>query len=151
MDFKDILERWENSIEGEKAAGNGRFSRIIEEKEKDYDSLYEHKGRSGTYKTGRSSLGSLKRKADDDVLDLHGHTSSEAISLIEEFLAKSVASGFQKVRIVHGRGLHSEGGHSVLKTVVLNELKKSKYVRAYGNSPPEMGGSGATWVVLQRG
>jgi DNA-nicking Smr family endonuclease len=151
MDFKDILEKWESSKEGEKAAGNGRFSRIIKEKESNYETLYENSSRKGTYSTGRASLGALKRKVDEDVLDLHGHTSAESITLVENFLTMSVANGFQKVRIVHGRGLHSEGGQGVLKRVVLQELRKSKYVRAYGNSPPELGGSGATWVVLQRG
>ena len=152
MDFKEILEQWETSTEGKKAAGDSRFSHIIKEKEAHYDSLYT-KGdvKKGTYKTGKASLGSLKRKADEDVLDLHGYTSTEANELLEEFLRKSVSAGLQKVRIVHGRGLHSQDGIGVLKKVVIGQLKKSKYVRAYGNAPPEMGGSGATWVVLQRG
>jgi DNA-nicking Smr family endonuclease len=55
------------------------------------------------------------------------------------------------VRIVHGRGLHSRDGVGVLKKLVIDELKKSKYVRGYGNAPPEQGGSGATYIILQRG
>ncbi len=149
MDFKDILDMWESSLEGKKAAGDSRFSSFIEEKEASYESLYQKNGKR--YRTGRSSLGALKKKKDEAVLDLHGHTVEESTLLIEQFLEQCVEQRMLKVRIVHGRGLHSKDGVGVLKELVLGELKKSKYVRAYGAAPPNQGGSGATYVILQRG
>lgn len=149
MDFKDILDIWESSPDGKKAAGDSRFSSFIEEKEASYDKLYQTNKRG--YRTGKSALGALKKKKDEAVLDLHGHTIEESTLLIEQFLLQCVNQRLLKVRIVHGRGLHSKDGVGVLKQLVLDELKKSKYVRAYGAAPPNQGGSGATYVILQRG
>ncbi len=149
MDFKDILDIWESSSEGKEAVGDSRLSRHIEEKEAFYDTLYETKPKG--YRTGRASLGVLKRKKDEAVLDLHGYTIEESKLLIQQFLYACIEDELHKVRIVHGRGLHSKDGVGVLKHLVLEELKKSRYVRGYGNAPPEQGGSGATYVILQRG
>ncbi len=147
MDFKDILEKWDSSIEGKKAADGSRFSHIIEEKEGSYEQLYQKKKRG--IRTGKSTLGFLKKLDDDAVLDLHGHTIEESKLLIAQFLISCVDSGFKKVRIIHGRGIHSQDGQGVLKSVVVDELQKSKNVRLYGNAPPDQGGSGATYVILQ--
>ena len=149
MDFKDILEIWESSSEGKETATDSRLSHIIQEKEASYESLYETKTKG--YRTGKASLGALKKKKDEAVLDLHGHTIEESKLLIEQFLSQCVGRQLHKVRIVHGRGLHSRDGVGVLKKLVIDELKKSKYVRGYGNAPPEQGGSGATYIILQRG
>jgi DNA-nicking Smr family endonuclease len=35
--------------------------------------------------------------------------------------------------------------------VVQDVLKQSPLVRSYGNPPPAEGGTGAVWVILQRG
>ncbi len=143
MDFQDILEQWEKSPEGRKAADKSRFS----SSQRDRISSQKRDG----YKTGKASLGNLKRKEDEDTLDLHGFTREESLAQIRGFLARCVAQGMKKVSIIHGRGLHSEGGQGVLKQVVLRELKASAYVRWYGDAPPDQGGSGATVVILQRG
>ncbi len=142
MDFKDILEQWEKSPEGRKAADKSRFSSSQRERN---SSL-----RKG-YTTGKASLGYLKKKEDDDTLDLHGYTREESLPRIRSFLSACVEQNMKKVSIVHGRGLHSEGGQGVLKEVVLNELRSSRYVRWYGDAPRDQGGSGATIVILQRG
>ena len=150
MDFKDILEQWESTPEGRKAATEGRFSRMLREKEEnliDTEKLKVHNG----YKTGKASLGVLKSMRPQAELDLHGVTGNEARLMVEQFLSDSVAKRLQKVRIVHGRGLHSREGQAVLPELVAEMVKKSPLVRAYGNPPPAEGGSGAIWVILQRG
>lgn len=149
MDFKEILERWEASSGEGKAAGNSRLSRMIKEKDA---GLHESETRtSNGYRTGRASLGRLKAMRPEAELDLHGVTGSEARSLVEAFLRAAVDKRMMKVRIVHGRGLHSSDGKAVLKEVVREVLERSPLVRAHGNPPPAEGGSGAVWVILQRG
>ncbi|MDD2296233.1 MAG: Smr/MutS family protein [Sphaerochaetaceae bacterium] len=150
MDFKDILEQWESSSEGQKAAGNGRFSHILQEKEEGLHQPKAHKDRGG-YRTGKASMGRLKSMRPQAELDLHGFTGEESRLMVHDFLKESVTKRLQKVRIVHGRGLHSVDGKAVIRDVVVEELQNSPYVRAYGNPPPVEGGSGAVWVILQRG
>lgn len=150
MDFKDILEQWESSPEGKTAAGKDRFSRLIEEKDDGLRQL-DHPEKRGVYRTGKASLGVVKSMRPQAELDLHGVTAAEAISMVESFLRDSVRDNLVKVRIVHGRGLHSPEGKAVLKEVVVDVLESSPYVRSFGNPPPAEGGSGAVWVVLQRG
>lgn len=142
MDFKEILERWEQSPEGRKAAESSRFSTS----RRDRDSLPVTRG----YTTGKASMGHLKKKPDDDTLDLHGCTREESRVRVRVFLRECIDAGMKKVSIIHGRGLHSEGGQGKLKQVVRSELKASKHVLWYGNAPPDQGGSGSTVVILQR-
>lgn len=149
MDFKDILEQWESSSEGRKAAGNSRFSHILREKEAGEQA--DKDGKERGYRTGKASLGRLKGMRVQAELDLHGVTGAEARTLVEEFLRESVGERLLKVRIVHGRGLHSSDGKAVLRDVVENVLRASPLVRAFGNPPPAEGGTGAVWVILQRG
>ena len=150
MDFKDIFEQWESSCEGKKAAENGRFSRILKEKEAGLHREEGHKPRGG-YRTGRASVGRLKTMRPQAKIDLHGFTGEEARLMVADFLQASVNRCLQKVQIVHGRGLHSPDGKAIVKDAVLEVLQNSPYVRLYGNSPPAEGGSGAVWVILQRG
>ena len=146
MDFKEIFEQWEKT----KAAKKSRFSHVIAEKEAGLHRENETPQYSG-YLTGRSSLGKLKGMRSQAKLDLHGYTSEEARQIITQFLEDSVAQSLQKVTIVHGRGLHSVDGKGVIKDVVKDVLDNSPLVREYGNPQPVEGGSGAVWVILQRG
>ena len=151
MDFKDILEQWESTPEGSEAARKSRLSRMIQEREEGVRSSSNLRAKSGGYRTGRASLGALKNRRAQSELDLHGVSGNEARQLVREFLSESVSRRLEKVRIVHGRGLHSPEGRAVLRTVVEEELKASPLVRAYGTPPPAEGGTGAVWVILQRG
>lgn len=143
MDFEDILAQWESTPEGKRAAKDSRLSRMQQESGKT--------NRSHGYRTGKASLGVLKSMRPQAELDLHGVTGNEARELVSLFLKQSVKQQLQKVRIVHGRGLHSPDGKAVLRDVVQDVLKQSPLVRSYGNPPPAEGGTGAVWVILQRG
>ncbi len=144
MDFKDILERWEQSPEGRKAAESSRFSTSAR------DGRGDRAGSARVYATSKAALGILRKRPDEDTLDLHGCTREESRIRVEVFLRECVDAGMKKVSIIHGRGLHSEGGQGILKQVVREELKSSKHVRWYGNAPPDQGGSGSTVVILHR-
>ena len=162
MNFKDILSEWEEqdrkSTRKEKEAQSS-----MNKTNKDYgtismDSLLE------LYPPDRK-MGERKEKPDriithtrkkqinrmepQDTLDLHGWSGSEALKELDFFLKKSKRRGLKKVLIVHGKGIHSPGGESVLRPLVKDYLEKSSLVRAFGRAPGQSGGSGATWIVLR--
>ncbi|MFA5570868.1 MAG: Smr/MutS family protein [Sphaerochaetaceae bacterium] len=142
MDFETILEKWESSKEGKKVAK----SHLLH-KERDHRTSQPNRG----YLTGNASLKRLRRMECEAELDLHGYTQHEAEQKIIEFLSESVSQQLRKVRIIHGRGLHSPEGVSLLKDVAHRVLSQSRYVREYTQAPSRKGGSGATWVILQKG
>jgi len=88
-----------------------------------------------------------KRPAEDEI-DLHGHLREEAVLLLRNFLSQSRQTGYRKLRVIHGKGLHSEEGKAVLKEAVRQVLTKNPHVAAWGEAPRKEGGSGAVWVWL---
>ena len=60
-------------------------------------------------------------------LDLHGKKGEEAGRIIRLFLLESARQNLRKVRIITGKGLHSEEGQSVLKAVTETRIKELKY------------------------
>ena len=91
----------------------------------------------------------LRAMAPQRSLDLHGKTAAEARALVHGFLRQAHSDGLEKVLIVHGKGLHSEGGDSVLKRTVQDVLRESRLAGETGVPPRELGGSGGTWVILR--
>jgi len=77
-------------------------------------------------------------------LDLHARTVDEAIPLVEEFLHDAYARGWQRVRIVHGKG------SGTLRLEVDRYLSRSSLVARHGPADRFHGGSGATEVELSR-
>lgn len=85
-------------------------------------------------------------------IDLHGMTRAEALRVLEAKLDRAIETGIRVVRVVHGRGLHSEAG-PVLRGAVRRWLETGRIapeVAAYRDAPPELGGRGATLVALRR-
>jgi DNA-nicking Smr family endonuclease len=78
-------------------------------------------------------------------LDLHGMNSWEAEEAIEDFLDQASASGYKKVQIIPGKGLHSAGG-AVLPEVV-REILSARNLR-FSRAKINDGGSGAVDVFL---
>ena len=73
--------------------------------------------------------------------------------LVERFIAESHARGLRCLRIVHGRGLNSPGGVSVLKSSLPRWLARGqarRIVLAYTSALPNDGGTGASYVLLRR-
>jgi DNA-nicking Smr family endonuclease len=62
-----------------------------------------------------------------------------------------VHAGLGCVRIVHGKGLHSESGVPVLKNLVDRVLRQRADVLAFHSAPPAQGGHGAVLVLLAAG
>jgi DNA-nicking Smr family endonuclease len=86
----------------------------------------------------------------EDTLDLHGATVEHGLAELRKFLLEARRIGRRCVLIVHGRGLHSDGG-APLREAVLAELlgPLSGLVHALASAAPAAGGEGATCVLLR--
>ncbi len=85
-------------------------------------------------------------------LDLHGLTLERARRIVDLFVRESVNAGYSCVRIVHGRGRHSEEGRPLLKENVerwLRHRRMARWVIAYTSARAVDGGGGAVYVLLR--
>jgi len=85
--------------------------------------------------------------------DMHGMIQGAAKEALKEFIITSVRKGLRTVLVVHGRGLRSPGGHSVLKHASAGWLSHGAiggHVLAFATARPADGGAGATYVLLKR-
>ena len=85
-------------------------------------------------------------------LDLHGLTLERARGIVDLFVRESVNAGYSCVRIVHGRGRHSEEGRPLLKENVERWLRHRRLARsviAYTSAREVDGGGGAVYVLLR--
>lgn len=85
-----------------------------------------------------------------DELDLHGASAAQAEQLLRQFLLEAHDHDHGCVRIIHGKGLQSDGGAPVLKNLVDRLLRQRNDVLAFHSAPPAQGGTGAVVVLLAR-
>jgi DNA-nicking Smr family endonuclease len=86
-------------------------------------------------------------------LDLHGLNQHDARFVLEEFLLESVRRGFTCVRVIHGRGRHSDKDQPILKENIQRWLctrRMSRRVIAYTSARRCDGGGGAVYVLLRK-
>ena len=86
-------------------------------------------------------------------LDLHGMTVDAARRVVDVFLRESARAGYSAVRIIHGRGRHSERGRPLLKEHVerwLRHRRLARFVMAFTSARAVDGGGGAVYVLLRR-
>ena len=81
--------------------------------------------------------------------DLHGMRIREAQVLLEDFLRDCRDRKHRCVRVIHGKGLGSRGGHAVLKWEVDRWLRSHEGVMAFCTAQPRDGGTGAVYVLLR--
>lgn len=86
--------------------------------------------------------------AAQDEVDLHHSDAVQAEALLRHFLKQSRDAGLGCVRIVHGKGLHSDSGVPVLKNLVDRLLRQRMDVLAFHSAPSAQGGHGAVLVLL---
>lgn len=84
-----------------------------------------------------------------DEIDLHNADASKAEMLLREFIRGALQSGFGCIRIVHGKGLHSDSRVPVLKNLVDRHLRQRADVLAFHSTPAAQGGVGAVLVLLK--
>jgi hypothetical protein len=90
----------------------------------------------------------LARLPIDGTIDLHGMTVPDAIASLELFFCRAETSGWRKVLIVHGKGIHSKDG-PILVDTVRRWLERRPSAGRSGPADAELGGGGATWVLLK--
>lgn len=83
-----------------------------------------------------------------DELDLHGASAAQAEAMLRQFLIEAHAHEYGCVRIIHGKGLQSDGGAPVLKNLVDRMLRQRNDVLAFHSAPLAQGGTGAVLVLL---
>jgi DNA-nicking Smr family endonuclease len=131
--------------------------RALEEFVRNGNIEIEHTGEyieGSVHPRGRLYLDDLRsgRFAVQAHIDLHGLNLQEARFILEEFLLESVRVGFTCVRVIHGRGRHSQT-HAVLKEYVQRWLctrRMSRHVIAYTSARRCDGGVGAVYVLLRK-
>jgi len=83
-------------------------------------------------------------------LDLHGITVEDGVAKLRAFLLESRDLGRRRVRVIHGKGLHSTAGAPLREAVVAELLgAASGLVRAFATACPSDGGEGATIVIVR--
>jgi DNA-nicking Smr family endonuclease len=86
-----------------------------------------------------------------ETIDLHGMSIAKAESAVRSFCASARGSVPRTVLIVHGKGIHSEAGHAVLRQEVAHWLSTAPLARdvlCFVTARPKHGGSGAMYVLL---
>jgi len=84
-----------------------------------------------------------------DELDLHHASAARAEAMLREFLHEAHLNGHRCVRIIHGKGLRSDNGVPVLKTLLDRLLRRRADVLAFHSAPAAQGGTGAVLVLLK--
>ena len=79
-------------------------------------------------------------------LDLHGLTKQQAEIELDDFLIKAEKLGWQKIRIIVGRGWNSPGHKSILRDFITDKLDNYGY--NYTNAKIKQGGEGVLIVAL---
>jgi DNA-nicking Smr family endonuclease len=132
MKFEEILKKWE-SISGES-----------KDQKKETDDRDSGSNKSAHGENRRHLL----RTNPDDILDIHGYTNDKAWILLDQFFNDAKDKGFEKLRIIHGKGNNSQG-EAVLKDTVRKFIEKCPFAGESGFEKAKHGGTGATWVFLK--
>ena len=96
------------------------------------------------------------------VIDLHGYTLREANKAIEDFINKAFLENVNKLKVVTGKGLHSENEKdpyvskdlSILKysvpEFILNNSHLMSMINEITDAKLKDGGSGAFYIFLKK-
>ena len=89
----------------------------------------------------------LKQSKNHHIIDLHGLKFTEAKLALDQ----AISGKFKILKIIHGKGYHSEDMKPVLKNMVFHNLSDHPKVIAFCSAKPNDGGVGATYVLLKGG
>ena len=142
MDFGDILDKWERG-QSSAAQKNVMESRLRNNDVYDKDAFSKNTSSPGEYRSR------LLHAQPDEILDIHGLTGDKALLSLELFFTRARSCGFKKLRIIHGKGNHSQG-EAVLKLAVRKFIEQCSFAGESGYEKAANGGSGATWVLLKQ-
>jgi DNA-nicking Smr family endonuclease len=116
--------------------------------DKDADCVAEGKDEAGLRRDRESEARRVKLLKPEARIDLHGLTQEEAQASLEAFLEASARAGLEKVLVITGKGLHSEG-EPILGKAARRVIEASPWAGRFGAAAAADGGSGALWVILK--
>lgn len=112
-------------------------------------------GRVSAYRMdhGPHLLKQLRAESPAARVDLHGMTADAADEAVVKFIRSAAQQRHRAVLVIHGKGLHSEGGQSILAERATNTLLRGRaasWVLAAETAPESRGGLGALLVLLTK-
>jgi DNA-nicking Smr family endonuclease len=147
MDFGEILKKWENRQTGKPVLPNTSQKSDMETWLKNNEIIDKDADTQRNFAPGEKRRRLLNKKP-DDVFDIHGLTSEKAWSLLEQFFENAKNNGCEKLRIIHGKGNHTQG-EAILGSIVKKFIEQCSYAGESGYENSSNGGTGATWVLLK--
>ena len=134
------------------------MSKISDRDKKDWQNFLSKKEKL----PNKDLINSNKKNYKSSEIDLHGFTLDEANREIEKFIFDSYDNGFNRLRIVTGKGLHSNNEKdpyvskdlSILRYSVPEYIKNNidlmNLIREFKEAPLDEGGGGAFYIYLKK-
>ena len=145
-DFGETLRKWEKLRQG----GGKEKSPMEEALELYPPSKKSAREKAASGGATRKRVVAGRRLPVQEVVDLHGLTSEQAIELLEEAIRRNALPGERRrILVVHGKGIHSPRGAKLLE-VVREYVKNHPLVGETGIPPAKEGGDGAVWAVCRQ-
>jgi DNA-nicking Smr family endonuclease len=138
VNFGDILNKWENGVSQKNAMYEWLQNNKIYDKDANMTETLRH---------GENRRRLLNSKP-DAILDIHGLSEKGAWLSLEQFFSEAKDNGYEKLRIIHGKGNRSQGEPVLLHTV-RKYIEKCQFAGESGYEKAVNGGTGATWVLLK--
>ncbi len=104
--------------------------------------LLENQPKGNAKKVIEGKVRELKAAASSE-LDIRGMATDEALPVLDNFLDGAFLANLQTVRIIHGKGT------GVLRSMVQDELRRSKYVKSFRCGVYGEGENGVTIAELK--
>ena len=134
------------------------MSKISDQDKKDWQNFLSKKEKL----PNKDLVQSNKKSYKSSEIDLHGFTLDEANKKIEKFILDSYENGFNKLRIVTGKGLHSNNEKdpyvskdlSILRYSVPEYIKNNNelmnLITEFKEANIQEGGEGAFYIFLKK-
>ncbi|KAJ7065353.1 hypothetical protein C8F01DRAFT_1125341 [Mycena amicta] len=119
--LREAARIWQRG-KGNKKGRGGEVAMYFAERAREYQEIAKREALDGA-----REMVQAKRYAsrNHDMVDLHGVTSVEAITIVNEILQERAWSPEKPLKIITGRGTHSAGQVSVLKPAVRRSLEEN--------------------------
>lgn len=134
------------------------MSKISDRDKKDWQNFLSKKEKL----PNKDLVQSNKKNYKSSEIDLHGFTLDEANKKIEKFILDSYENGFNKLRIVTGKGLHSNNEKdpyvskdlSILRysvpEYIKNNIELMNLITEFKEANIHEGGEGAFYIFLKK-
>ncbi len=125
-------------------------SHVTEDKDHHLDILKEEFDKKHPHVKKQKKHVKVRHNDTREELDLHNCTAMDAEIRISQFIDYALKKNLPSVLIVHGKGLHSEGGIAVLRNLVHKMLTKNfrSVVKSFQHLPDREGGDGVVEVFF---